>query len=200
MSFITEVLGLARKDTVTTKGGNEISISQEATAAKAIEYATDGGNYITFQQYAQDIKGEIIDINHITQEMIFCALIKFKIIEKRATNSYIPPSEIYEQMKGKDGQDTIGFYRKRSGTNGTGFGFDLETINQLNNEYKAKIVDLVQELEDKLDIAEDEAKEFGEYLRQKHRETKQGKPSVHMEVKALFEVSKRKLIKQYLEC
>ena len=202
MSYVRELLGLTKvTDTIETERGNIVTMSEESTSSKAIDYVTDGGDYITFQQYAQEIKQEIVDLDYINQEMVFCALIKFGIIEKRATNSYIPPSETYEKMKGKDGLVTCDYYRRKSNSLGTTFGFDLDSVNQLNNAYKLKVVTLLQELEDALDAAMEEAKEFGDYLKQKHRESdKGGKPSVHMEVRALFEVQKKKLIRQHLEC
>jgi len=202
MSFIKEILGIAETtDTIQTKRGNIVTMSEESSSAKAIDYITDGGDYITFQQYAQEIKQEIIDLDYINQEMVFCALIKFGIIEKRSTNSYIPPTDVYEKMKKKDGAVTLDYYRKKSNASGTTFGFDLDSINRLNNTHKINIVTLLQTLEDELDTAMEEAKDFGEYLKQKHRESDRGgKPSVHMEVRALFDVTKKRLIRKHLEC
>lgn len=202
MTFIKDILGLARtEDPVETPNGNIIHIGEEKTQATVTGEITDDGKYMQFQAYYADIKGEIKELDHLTQEMYFCILVKNGILQKRGS-AYIPPEEIYEQMKGKDGLESVGIYRKKSLSKGVTFGFDYENVGDLNKEHKPMIVDALQEVEDLLDQALEEAKEIGEMLKIKHRQDpeKFGKPNIHKKIKALFEVSKKEIMHKYLSC
>lgn len=203
MNPLKEVMDLITSSTKTeTPEGRLIEIDEESTIKTAVDYTTDEGQYITFQQYTEDVLSEIIDIDYVNQRMVFCAMIKLGIIQKRSEGSYIPPTEVYEQLKGKDGLDTVGFYRKKSNSKGgLTFGFDIDNIHKLNIQYKASLVDMIQSLEDELDSAFARAEEFTEILKNFKRSSGQtGKISVHLEKKAYFEQEKRRLVRKHLDC
>ena len=202
MSFLKDMLSIAtHEDKVITPDGNTISMGSEETQAVVTADITDNGTYLQFQAYWADIKGEILELDHLTQEMYFCTLQKLNLVQKRG-NAYIPPEEVYLKMKGKEGLDCYDIYRKKSTARGLTFGFDYEQVGTINSKYKAKIVDILQAVENELDEALEEAQEIGEMLKEKHRNdpSKRGKATVYNKVKALFEVTKREIIHKHLEC
>lgn len=202
MSYLKDMFTLAKhEDKISTPEGNVISVGSEETMATVTSSITDDGTFLQFQAYWADIKTEIVDNDHLTQEMYFCALIKLGLLQKRGS-AYLPPEEIYEKMKGKKGIAVSSFYRKKSNAKGISFGFDYENVGSLNSQHKPAIVDLLQSLEDDLDDALDEAKEFGKFMKEKHRNdpTKSGKATTWNRVRAIFDVSKRELMHKHLGC
>jgi len=202
MSFLKDMLTLGNSEEQTvTPDGNVISIGEEQTQVTVTREITDDGQYMQFSAYWADVKGEIVELDHLTQEMYFCTLIKLGLLQKRG-NTYLPPESIYQQMKDKSGLDQVGIYRKKSTSKGLTFGFDYESVGELNSKWKPKIVDILQKVEDELDCALEEAQEIGELMKERHRKdpTKSGKAAVYNKVKALFNVSKAEIVHKHLGC
>jgi len=202
MSFLKDVLGLSKNGPMEqTQNGIMVSTGEESTASNVVKHTSDDGQFLQFQSYFADIKPEIIDNDHIHQDIYFCALVKMGILQKRG-NSYLPPESIYQQMKNSDGLKQVSFYRKKSNSSGTSFGFDYDSIGDFNKKHKVKLIDLLQEVETALDEAMDEAVEIAEMIKERHRlnPLKTGKISTHKKRNAIFNESKKEILLDKLSC
>jgi len=202
MGFLKNVLGLSTEGPMEESAtGTLVSVGEESTASNAVSHMSDDGTFLQFQSYFADIKPEIIDNDHIHQDIYFCALVKIDILQKRG-NSYLPPEEIYQQMKGSNGLKQLSFYRKKSNSSGSSFGFDYDSIGDFNKKHKIELIDLLQEVETALDEAMTEAVEIAEMIKERHRlnPLKTGKISTHKKRDALFNESKKEILLDKLSC
>jgi len=210
MGFFNELIGLGRSGEPSAQSNNGlVSISSENTASSAIERMTDGGEYMTFDSYWEDIRPELRDVDHIGQKEYYCALIKLGIAQKRG-NSFLPPEEHYSIMKNQNGLLESSFYRKRTTKkiiDGVetiipieSYGLSFERIGDFNTTHKIDIINTLQSLEDELDDAWEEAEAIAEVLKERWRATKPGKPRVMDRVKAMFKADRTRIIHEHLGC
>ena len=202
MSFLKDILGLSKKGPVAPLNtGTMVGIGEEETSSTVVGHISDNGTFLQFQAYFSDIRPEIVENDHIHQGIYFCALVKLGILQKRG-NAYLPPEEIFTQMAGPNGLQQVSFYRKKSNTSGTSFGFDYDSIGQFNTKHKVELIDLLQEVEDALDIAWEEANDIAAMLKERHRANpnKSGKASTHRKRDLMFKDDKAEILKQILGC
>jgi len=189
-------------ETVQTEGGDLlIDTNPEKPIYDAIEKITDDGEYITFSDYWENVKADLIEVDHVNLSLYMCALVKLGIVQKIG-NAYVPPNGTFTRMRGSDGEVEVGIYRKKQNAKGQTFGFAVSQMEKINKTIKPKIVKLLQEVETRLDLAKEEAEAVGEVLKERWRKdpNKTGKPRVYHKVKAVFEEEKRSIIQELLGC
>ncbi len=149
-------------------------------------------NYVTFSSQYGKYKLKMQKNEYITDAMYMQALVHIEAIGKNTSGGSIPPSDIYDEMKGKFGQTIKGFYCKKNSNVAQehieSYGICLSKINDFNELYETKILAILEVLQNKIKEEKDESEAWRKAKkenasRKKYRE-------ITEKAKRMFEVGK----------
>ncbi len=200
---------------VTSPKGNLVQTSAEDTMSNIILHKTDGGEYITFQDWWADIQQNLRDKDghgelHINQTIYFCALVYFGLVEK-INGQYLPPKEVLKQLRTQKGGEYELYYRRKGNAESSGcYGLSFATLQAFNTEHKDKMIDMLLLIEQELDLAWAEAEEIASIMTERkfhsrHAELFTGTDSFidvtpSATQSAVFKVRRQQIIQYYLKC
>ncbi len=128
----------------------EIVIADEGIAQTAKGTLGKDLNYQPFSSWYGRVKEKMETSSEITESIFFQSLEHIGAIS-RIGGQTCPPTDIYERMKGRDGEEVVSFYcKKNSNISQTvieSYGICLNKLDIFEDKYLSKILSLLNQIE-----------------------------------------------------
>ncbi len=129
---------------------NKIQISDEKLSQVVTTSLGQDLNYQPFSSWYGRVKEMMETSSEITESIFFQSLEHIGAISRQGSQTF-PPSDIYERMRGKDGEEVVSFYCKKNSNISKSviesYGICLDKLPIFEEKYLGKILSLLNEVE-----------------------------------------------------
>jgi hypothetical protein len=117
-------------------------------------------NYSPFSSWYGSVKEKLASSNEITETLFFQALEHIGAVSRNGSQT-LPPHDIYQVMKGRDGMVKNSWYcKKNSNISGKfieSYGICLDEITHFERKYLQPMLDILNDIEEQVAIEKEDA-------------------------------------------
>ena len=139
---------------------NEVSLTNGAVASTVKTTLGTDLNYSPFSSWYGSVKEKLESSNEITETLFFQALEHIGAVSRNGSQT-LPPHDIYEVMKGRDGMVKNSWYCKKNsniaGKYIESYGICLDELQHFEKKYLKQMLDILTDIEEQVSQEREDA-------------------------------------------